>query len=232
MTLAEAITEVKKKTNADEDEEEEEEDEPLKPITITIIIIIATISRRGGRGGEGAGAMMMLLRLACALLVHLAPASALTHSCDRNCVCDGVDLSRLKGQMYNMPEVVGPEGREGPDDWEYRISVCEPLPHEKIPMNCVTGSGKPWHAPHVVRFKRPHAMNQSEPTGDCQRVGYDVVLAQATEGGVQLVFTGEDGGKTHTVTANLNCDPQAGGQAVRALRRPRCWADARTDLLV
>jgi hypothetical protein len=116
---------------------------------------------------------------------------------------------------------------QGPDDWEYRISVCEPIPREKIPMNCVTGIGKPWHAPHVVRYKRPHGRNESSPSGDCQRIGSDVVLAQAThhnldpvthkdsDDGVQLVFTGEDGGITHTVTANLICDPEAGGRDVR-----------------
>ena len=97
-------------------------------------------------------------------------------------------------------------------------------------MNCVSGIGKPWHAPHVVRYKMPHGdpgRNQSSPTGDCQRVGSDVVLAQAThhnldpvtqkatEDGVQLVFTGEDGGITHTVTANLICDPEEGGRNVR-----------------
>ena len=161
----------------------------------------------------------MLRLLACALVIHVTPASARTHGCDKDCVCDGVDLSRLKGQMYTMPEVVGPEGREGPDDWEYRISVCDPLPRDKIPMNCVTGIGHPWHAPHVVRYKRPHGRNESAPTGDCQRIGSDIVLAQATKvlgrNVVQLVFTGEDGGKTHTVTADLNCDPQAGGREVR-----------------
>jgi hypothetical protein len=161
------------------------------------------------------------------------PAAAGTHGCDKDCVCDGVDLSALRSKPYTMAEVTGPESHEGPDGWEYRISICDPLPHDVIPINCRTGIGHPWHAPHVVRFKRPHARNQSAPTGECQRVGSDVVLAQATHHnqvdpnsneevpGVQLVFTGEDGGKTHTVTANLLCDELAGDRPVRSLARQR-----------
>ena len=176
----------------------------------------------------------LLMRVIAAAVVMVGCCGRLaagrSHGCDKNCVCDGVDLSSLAGQMYSMAEAPQPhpEGALPKQQWEYRISVCAPLPRDKIPTNCATGIGHPWHPPHVVRYERPDGKNESRPTGHCQRVGSDVVLAQATRHnhnpvthkndaqGVQLVFTGEDGGKTHTVTANLICNPQAGGGNVRS----------------
>ena len=161
-------------------------------------------------------------------LVAALPAAAKTHGCTAGCVCDGVDLSALGDLVFTMAEETGPAGHEGPDDWAYRISVCEPLPREATPENCRTGIGHPWHAPHVVRYKRAdYARNHSAPNrGDCKRVGSDVILATATDykdpgtqkevTGVQLVFTAQDGGQTHTVTANLICDRVAGVRDVRS----------------
>lgn len=177
---------------------------------------------------------LRLLGVAAALL-QLGCAAATSHACDKNCICDGVDLSRLRNKMYTMHEMHAQEG-SAPDEWKYRMSVCEPLPREQIPINCIPETGH--HLPYVVRFKDPHRRNQSAPTGDCQQVGSDVVLAQATRHnrdpadpqkevpGVQLVLTGEDGGKTHTVTANMLCDYRAGDANVRSPQQP-CNAKTR-----
>ena len=75
-------------------------------------------------------ALLRLLRL-LRLLLLLGVVDGRTHGCDKDCVCDGVDLSRLKGQMWKMPEVVGdPEGKEVHSAslclclWSSRPSVC------------------------------------------------------------------------------------------------------------
>ena len=67
---------------------------------------------------------LRLLGVAAALL-QLGCAAATSHACDKNCICDGVDLSRLRNKMYTMHEMHAQEG-SAPDEWKYRMSVCEP----------------------------------------------------------------------------------------------------------
>ncbi len=58
-----------------------------------------------------------------------------SHGCDRNCVCDGVDLSRLKGQMWWMPEEVGnPDGKQVRPPWAERTPCHLPA---VIPMGSI-----------------------------------------------------------------------------------------------
>ena len=169
-----------------------------------------------------------------ALLALAAPAASQLHPvknhpwCDKDCVCDGVDLSHLRGNVFEMPEINLPDPENpGPvtDSWSYRISVCAPLSHAQIPAFCENDR----HSPHVIRFKTADSShNASHPTpGDCQRVGMDIVVARASHtaadpstnppteevNAVQLVFTSDDEGRTHIVTADLSCESAAGDMA-------------------
>ena len=115
-----------------------------------------------------------------ALLALAAPTASQLHSCNKECVCDGVDLSHLRGNVFEMPEINLPDP-EHPgsvtDAWSYRISVCAPLSHDQIPALCENDRAPP----HVIRFKTADSShNASHPTpGDCQRVGMDVIYAAA-----------------------------------------------------
>ena len=165
------------------------------------------------------------MRLGALLALGATPgAGQHLHSCTKDCVCDGVDLSQLKDKVFEMPEIVAPDpGHPGPvtDPWSYRISVCTPLPHDQIPAFCENDR----HSPRMIRFKTADSShNATHPThGDCQRVGMDVIYAaahtatdpsssdpSATVQAVQLLFTAEDGGNTHVVTADLTCEVEAG----------------------
>eukprot|EP01043_Picozoa_sp_COSAG02_P014671 COSAG02_NODE_609_length_19574_cov_18.178537_7_plen_178_part_00 len=75
----------------------------------------------GNANVMGMKTMAMVGLWVVVLGMEVGMADGRSHGCDRDCVCDGVDLSRLKGQMWWMPEIVGdPEGRQVRPPWAER----------------------------------------------------------------------------------------------------------------
>ena len=73
-------------------------------------------------------------------------------ACDLStCICDGVNLSSLRGHVYTTPESGG---------YIYSFSICEEIPDDQIPPSCKLQS----EHTAVIKYK-------SDNTADCTEIG-------------------------------------------------------------
>jgi hypothetical protein len=101
-------------------------------------------------------------------------------TCDDKCVCDGLDLSMLKGGHRQAALGMAPDGQAKlkPDGWVYSIEVCEDIPSARM-------AELPGHCPVVAARVVQHngtAMDAQpdHPREGCHVVGSEVTNAELT----------------------------------------------------
>lgn len=145
-------------------------------------------------------AVVAVLAVAWAMAAGVAATS--NRGCDADCVCDGVDLSDLKGMSW------GAEPATSGGDM-YKLSVCEPIEPLDLPRGCRGPASGGRSLPRAVRWTGGDVgFNASDST--CEPLASDIVMAQQTATGVQLVYASSFNRTSHTIIVSLMCSQGAG----------------------
>lgn len=105
----------------------------------------------------------------------------------RDCVCAGLDLSRLHGSY--VAEGIDNNGAHE-NGWQYRVDVCDEIPFLDKPAGC------PDTASHVLQYPTPEGQRLPDmpKTTGCSVVGSEIKTAQLVMRGgvvgVDLTFHG------------------------------------------
>ena len=128
----------------------------------------------------GAARMMPLLVGLAASLIASAAAAA----CDlASCTCDGVDLSGMKGKVYQAPT-----DAEG---YAYKISMCSEIPTAQLPTGCKQYA----EHPAVVKYK-------ANNPADCIEIGS---VGPCSQGACGMAGAKTSAGVTVTYTYTYGC---------------------------
>ena len=150
----------------------------------------------------GAARMMPLLVGLAASLIASAAAAA----CDlASCTCDGVDLSGMKGKVYQAPT-----DAEG---YAYKISMCSEIPTAQLPAGCQLPAAGCKHSA-VVKYKANNPADCIEigSVGPCpQGQGLCGMAGAKTSAGVTVTYTYTNGCKnTFTLSLTPGSDAEPG----------------------
>ena len=156
----------------------------------------------------------MLARLAS--LATVAGLAAGAGTCDENCVCDGVDLSKMTGADITFS--LNSDGARVDRAHPFKIAMCHALTADELAdTSCDAKRGA-----NIVRYKTGENSTDTD-AADCEYIGLSVVSAKAPDTGlanqpeVTVWFASSEGGVATTVTAKIKCDTSAGAGATPGL---------------
>lgn len=158
---------------------------------------------------QGGLPLLLLLLLGCfGGGVHAA-------ACDlASCTCDGVDLSGMKGQVYQAPT-----DSEG---YAYKISMCSEIPAATLPTGCQQYA----EHPAVVKYKANNPADCIEigSIGPCSQ-GVCGMEGAKTANGVTVTYTYTYGCKnTFAMSLTAGSDPAPGTVTSNECAYSVAWA--------
>eukprot|EP01052_Picozoa_sp_SAG31_P002825 SAG31_NODE_102_length_25175_cov_10.778553_17_plen_208_part_00 len=139
--------------------------------------------------------------------------------CDlAGCTCDGVDLSGMKGKVYQAP----PDS----EGYAYKISMCSEIPAETLPTGCQQYA----EHPAVVKYKANNPADCIEigSIGPCSQ-GECGMAGAKTANGITVTYTYTYGCKnTFAISLTAGSDPAPGPVTSDECAYSVAWAGLQT----